>query len=283
VPGPPVFGPDSVRVHLRRDAGRLGPSTGPWIRARQVAKINGPARPETIVEIVDRRDETIGWGLYSEASSIAVRVIAWSSDPPPTDWLQTRIERAVRARTCLGFGGPLADGYRVINSEGDGLPGLVVDRYGEDAVIQVTTAPMLARRADIVDCVRAQLPVTRVHVLVPESAAKHEGITPDVAIEGSPGALTFHEGGLRFMVDPPPTHKTGAYFDQRDNRRRFADLVKGKRVLDICAAPGGKTMQLASAGWSVTSVDSSESRLARLRENLERTHLTAVLEMHYQF
>jgi len=278
VAGTPIVGSDSVRVHLRRDAGRLGASTGPWIRARQVAKVNGPASAACIAEIVDRRGETAGWGLYSEASSIAVRVLSWSAERPPETWLQTRIEQAVRARGRLGFGTPQTDGYRVINSEGDGLPGLVVDRYGPDAVIQLTTAPMVARRSEIVSQVREHLPVERVHVLVPESAAKHEGVAPEASIEGDPDTLTFHEAGLRFTVDPPPAQKTGAYFDQRDNRRWVAAAAAriGGGLLDVGCHVGGFALHAAAHGVPAVGVDSSKRALARGAANADAAGLSGV-------
>ena len=278
MPGTPIFGADSVRIHLRRDAGRLGPSTGPWIRARQVAKVNGPARPDCIAEIVDRRGETAGWGLYSEASSIAVRVLSWSAERPEETWLQRRIEQAVGARDRLGFGTAHTDGYRVINSEGDGLPGLVVDRYGPDAVVQLTTAPMVAHRAQVLEQVRAQLPVARVHVLVPESAAKHEGMASEACIEGTPESLTFHEAGLAFTVDPPPAQKTGAYFDQRDNRRWVAAAAArvGGRLLDVGCHVGGFALQAAALGVPAVGVDTSKRVLARAAANAAAARISGV-------
>ncbi|MBL4683581.1 MAG: class I SAM-dependent rRNA methyltransferase [Nannocystaceae bacterium] len=254
---------------MRRDAGRAGPATGPWIRARQIAKVTGPISPGNIAELVDQRDRPLGWGLYSEASSIALRMISWSTAPPEEHWLQTQITRAAAAREAYRLEANGTTGYRVINSEGDGLPGLVADRYGEDLVVQITTAPMLARREAIVAALREQVSPRRIHVIVPEAAAKHEAIEASVSLQDAPEQLTFHEGGMRFVVDPPPSQKTGAYFDQRDNRRWVAGLAAGTggTLLDVGCHVGGFALAARAAGVAAIGLDSSQRSLARARAN----------------
>ena len=117
-----------TRVQLRRDVGRVEPSHGPWIRTRQVARIVGVPDAREPVAVEDRHGEVLGWGLVSERSSIMVRMLQWGPQPPPPRWLSQRLTRAFEARLHMGLGAQPTTGVRMVNSEGDGLPGLVVDR-----------------------------------------------------------------------------------------------------------------------------------------------------------
>ncbi|HET6582645.1 MAG TPA: hypothetical protein VFG69_04345, partial [Nannocystaceae bacterium] len=120
-----------VRIELRRDAGRIGPQSGPWIRKTQIARMLGVPDPHVLAQVVDRKGEPLAWGLVSAVSSITVRVLGWGAAPPPDDWLARRLAAAFAARDAYGFERAGTTGYRLVNSEGDGLPGLVVDRYGD--------------------------------------------------------------------------------------------------------------------------------------------------------
>src|SRR5690606_14952767 len=145
--------------------------------------------------------------------------------PPDPAWLEARIAAAHAARE--GFDALGTTGVRLVNSEGDGLPGLVVDRYDEARVVVLTTAPMVGLRERIVAALREQASGP-VHVVVPATAATREGVAPVCELEGAPEHLTFREHGLRFVVPPPPAQKTGAYFDQRANRQWVAREVMAR-------------------------------------------------------
>ena len=93
--------------------------------------IHAPLAAFVAAGIVDHRGDTLGWGLYSPVSDIAVRMLSFGEAPPPPDWLRQRLVAAVRARDCYRFDDDGTTGFREVNSEGDGLPGLVVDRYGD--------------------------------------------------------------------------------------------------------------------------------------------------------
>lgn len=251
-----------VKVQLRRDAGKVGPRTGPWIRARQIGKWTGIADPSKLAEVVDKKGQTLGWGLVSEASSIPVRVLSWGESAPAGDWLATRVAAAVSAREHQGWDRCDTTGVRMINSEGDGLPGLVVDRYHDRLVAQITTAPMAVRQEEIVELLR---PLGPVHVVRPEAAAKAEGFEPGVDLADDEPWLRFSEHGLRLHVPAPPSQKTGAYFDQRANRRRVAELAAGGPgpLLDLGCHVGGFALHAAAAGVPGVGVDQSAAMLER--------------------
>lgn len=254
----------SARAQLRRDAGRVVPGQGPWIRARQVGRWIGVPDPSQLVQLLDRHGEPLGWGLPSERSDIAVRMLVWGEAAPASGWLPERLGQAIAARERVGFEQHPTTGVRWVNSEGDGLPGLVVDRYGDQLVMQLGTAPMVARRDEIVASLRARWPGP-IHVVRSAGAAKAEGFEPGVERDGDDEELRFVEHGLAFVVPAPPSQKTGAYFDQRANRRLVAELARHADgpLLDLGCHVGGFALHAAAAGVRAVGVDQSAAMLER--------------------
>ncbi len=272
----------AVRVELRRDAGKFGPAQGCWVRRRQVARVLGPPDPTAIAELVDHRGRSFGFGLYSPESGIVLRMLTFGG-PPPDDWLARRLRAALAARTALGFGvDEDTTGYREINSEGDGLPGLVVDRFGDHRVVQITTAPIAARREAILAALTELAPVPgSTIVIAPETAANKEGFAAIFEVLGGepPASLEWAEHGRRFVAPAPPGQKTGAYHDQRDNRERFAALVHGRGpVLDLGTHVGGFAIAAAARGSEVVAVDQSAAALDCVRQNAAANGLGELVE-----
>jgi 23S rRNA (cytosine1962-C5)-methyltransferase len=259
----------AAQIELRRDAGRLDATRGPWLREHQLGKLRGAPLPDEPVAVVDRHGDTLAWGLLSEASKIRVRVLSWGPAPLPSDWVERRLAAAQRDRDT--WRPDATTGYRVVNAEGDGLPGLVVDRYAEAHVVQLTTAPMVALRERIVAALRATAGGS-IHVVIPGHAARNENVSEVCDVEGGAEVLTFLEHGLRFEVAAPPAQKTGAYFDQRANRRWVAELAgrPGARVLDLGCHAGGFAVHAAAAGAAVVGVDVSKAALAMAEANAHR-------------
>lgn len=267
--------PVSTRVELRRDAGRVGPHEGPWIRRRQVGKVWGPADPSQLAELTDHRGQTLAWGLIAPDSEIPLRVISFGAAAPPADWLTRRLAAALAGRAALGLAVEGAtNAWREINSEGDGLPGLTVDRYGRDVVLQIATAGMAARARELVDFFSART-AGRLFVVVPEKAAEREGFTLAQQLHGDDARLEFREHGREFSVPAPPAQKTGAYLDQRDNRRVIAELarVSGGRLLDVGCHVGGFAIHAAALGVSTVGLDQSAKALECARDNAGRNGL----------
>jgi 23S rRNA (cytosine1962-C5)-methyltransferase len=269
----------AVRVELRRDAGKLDPRACAWIRRRSVARVLGPPDPGAVAVLVDHRGRILGHGLYSPDSAIVLRLLCTGEQPPAEGWLERRLAAALAGREALGLSasGPTT-GYREVNSEGDGLPGLVVDRFGRWRVVQITTAPMAARRQAILTWFEHHAPLTGGLIsLLPEAAAAREGFEPGVEVrarEGgetsTPDQLEWVEDGRRLSAPAPPAQKTGAYHDQRDNRSRFAALAcvgPGARVLDLGCHVGGFAIAAARAGAELVAVDQSTVALDYLRRN----------------
>lgn len=266
----------TVRVELRRDA-RIGPLTGPWIRRKQLARIHGSPDPHAIAQVSDRRGNTVGWGLISPVSGITVRLLTFGDEPPAEDWLQQRLAASFDARTAYDFRARATTGYREVNSEGDGLPGLVIDRYDTDLVVQITTAPMAARQDAIVEWLQRNVEGA-LHIVRPEASAKYEGIDAELARDHEAPMLRFAERGLEFEVPAPPSQKTGAYFDQRSNRIAVARLAKrhGGPMLDVGCHVGGFALHAARVGVEVVGLDQSKSALALAQRNAEVSGIDGV-------
>jgi 23S rRNA (cytosine1962-C5)-methyltransferase len=247
-----------------------------------------------VAELVDHRGRVVGHGLYSPESKIVLRLLSTGDRAPASDWLARRLAAALAGRAALGVT-PETTGLREVNSEGDNLPGLVVDRFGDWRVVQITTAPMAVRRHEITRWLREHAPLPGGEILLlPESAAEREGFTPGVELlpadaepkhvepggpeqhlESAPTQLEWREHGRTFTAPAPPAQKTGAYHDQRDNRSRFAELCSrlgtsggaSVRVLDLGCHVGGFAIAAAQRGAQVVAVDQSTTALAYVRRN----------------
>jgi 23S rRNA (cytosine1962-C5)-methyltransferase len=248
-----------------------------------------------VAELVDHRGRVVGHGLYSPESNIVLRLLSTGDRAPGPDWLARRLAAALGGRAALGLGSdvePRTTGLREVNSEGDQLPGLVVDRFGDWRVVQVTTAPMAVRRHEIARWLREHAPLPGGEILLmPESAAEREGFEPGVERlpadpskdVSAPTQLEWLENGRSFSAPAPPAQKTGAYHDQRDNRSRFAELCSrlgaNVRVLDLGCHVGGFAIAAAQLGAEVVAVDQSTTALEYLRRNAIANAVSERIEM----
>jgi 23S rRNA (cytosine1962-C5)-methyltransferase len=205
-----------------------------------------------------------GWRLgtfaFNPHSLIAARLL--DRDPAAAidaAWVGRRIAAAAALRARVTDGAF----HRLVHAEADGLPGLVVDRYGEVAVLQANTAWADRMTADIVAALVAQLGLRAVVARNDSAVREHEGLSPQVALlHGDDASVTVEEGGVRFGIDPLSGQKTGWYFDQRRNRDMVAALAGGARVLDVFSHVGAFGLRCAAAGAAeVTLVDSSAAAL----------------------
>ncbi len=258
-------------VHLRPGHVRPVFLGHPWVYAQAIARVEGAPGPGDPVVVLDPRGNALGSGFYSPTSAIPVRLMSRDAGRPlDAAFLHGRVAAAVALRTSLlGLGGADSTGWRAVNSEGDGLPGLVADVFGDSAVVQFLTVGMKLRADAILDALVAATGVTRVY----ESASpRHQRLEGFEAAEGllrgpGPAPLTFTEHGVRFALAPPGEagggQKTGYYFDQRDNRARVAAFCLGKRVLDAFAYVGGFGLAAARAGArEVLCIDSAAAAVS---------------------
>jgi 23S rRNA (cytosine1962-C5)-methyltransferase len=197
-----------------------------------------------------------------------VRLITRADEPVDRAFFARRVAAARRLRERLGLPSERTTAYRLINSEGDDLSGLVVDVFGDTLAVQITTLGLWLRREEILDALEAELRPACVFDVPSRAYAGLEGFAPlaGVARGSRPEHVRCVEDGIRLEVDPLCGQKTGMYVDQRENRIRAGMLSRASRVLDCYSYQGGFALQAARGGAaSVTAVDSSARAVERIR------------------
>jgi len=242
----------------------------PWIFDGAIAKGGGDAGETVRVE--SQAGEFLGWAAFSPASRIRARV--WSFDEAQridAAFFSARIAQALRARELFDI---QSDGRRLIHGESDGLPGLVVDRYGDALVAQFSSCGAEKWKGVIVDALLAQTGLTRLYERSDASSRALEGlpeVTGWLAGSGETG-ITITEHDWKLSLDVAEGHKTGFYLDQRDSRQKFAAYtrrLKFQNVLNCYCYTGGFTVAaLAGGAGHVTSIDSSAPAIERARANV---------------
>ncbi len=249
------------RIRLR--TGHVQPvwAGHPWVYAQAIDQIEGgPVRGDE-VEVVDPRGNFLGRGFYTPGSSIPVRLIVRDQTTRiDLDLFRARIRRAVHLRTSVGLPSRGTTGYRLVHAEGDGLPGLIVDRFGDSLVVQLSTFGMKAREGSILEALTAELAPRTIIDRSPANAAKIENFVPGSGvIHGEPTSLLeFEEREIAYRLPLDLGQKTGFYFDQRALRGRVEQLAHGRRVLDAYSYVGSFALAAARGGAQhVTAVDDS--------------------------
>lgn len=241
----------------------------PWVFSGAVAKVDGRARPGDTVEVVSASGRWLGRGAVSPDSNIRVRI--WTFDQKEAvdaAFFRRRLARALAARELPGVP---ARACRLVAAEADGLPGLIVDRYGDFCVCQFLAAGVERYKAEIADALLDLTGCAGVYERSDAEVRAKEGLTPLTGVlRGAepPELVEIDEGPARFLVDVRGGHKTGFYLDQRDNRRLVAAHAAGRRVLNCFAYTGGFGVAAALGGASeVIHLEASAPALALARKN----------------
>ena len=257
-----ILKPGKERSLLRRH---------PWIFAGSVARTDGRLRPGDTVTVFDREHRPLARAAWSPHSQIRARV--WSFDPSQTidhAFFKRAIAAAVRRRTEHPW---LREqqGVRLVHGESDGLPGVIIDRYGDVVVVQLTSAGADKWRGAIVDAVMQATGCGNVFERSDSDLRALEGLQAlsGVLAGDLPADLAIDEYGVRLAVDVAAGHKTGFYLDQRENRALARSLASGRRVLNCFCYTGGFSLQaLAGGAAAVLSIDSSAPALDIARRNV---------------
>lgn len=240
----------------------------PWIFSGAIAAAEGPLSPGCFVRVLSEDGKTLGLGQWSPESQIRVRMLAFGETPFFS--CNARVADALDARKPLLESGT-TDAARLVNAEADGLPGVVIDKYGDWAVCQFNTAGAAVLKNEIVASLMDSLPLKGVYERSDEDMLRREGLegaSRRLIGEEPPEKIEIHENGVRFLVDPRAGHKTGFYLDQRDNRRIVAELARDKDVLNVFSYTGGfGTAALHGGAASAVNIDISGPALALAREN----------------
>jgi 23S rRNA (cytosine1962-C5)-methyltransferase len=245
-----------------------------WVYASDVLKaFGGPVDGET-VSLKDGNDRLLGTAIYNSKSQIVARRFSRQRQELDADFFDRRLRLAIDYRRRRGLDERLC---RLVWSESDGLPGLIVDRYGDHLVMQTLTLAMDRRKVEISQVLASILQPATILERNDAPIRKAEGmeLVTGALIGEDPGPVPIETGGLRFQADLLRGQKTGFYLDQRDNYAAVATLARGKRVLDCFSNQGAFALACARAGAKeVTAVEISADATEQIRQNAQANGLT---------
>ena len=239
----------------------------PWVFRSDVS--GGDGLPAGLVRLADARGKGLGTALFSPFSEIRARWLAPDGAVVDAGWWRAMIAAALARRS-----GITDTAYRVVHAEGDGLPSLVVDRYGAVVVAQLLSAGLESVRVDVLGAIRDVLSPGGILLRNDAPVRERERLPRGVELAWGevPEAVVYQAGGLTWEARPWSGQKTGAFLDQRENQVLLARVARG-RCADLFAYHGGFGLHLAKAGGDVTAVDSSAEALAALHANAARNGL----------
>ncbi|MCA9053081.1 MAG: class I SAM-dependent rRNA methyltransferase [Planctomycetaceae bacterium] len=243
---------------------------------RRLGAFPNDARHGDYVRFVTGDGLPLGCGYFNPRAEITARILSRRDEPLDSAWWDARLRQAVDLRRgTLGLDAE-TNAYRVLHAEGDGLPGVVVDRYGETLVAEVFTLGMQQRAVDLLSRLSALVETPHWMVRPGPSTLEQEGFIGELLHSTAPPRRTvIREHGVEFEVDLAGGHKTGFFCDQRDNRRRLALWARPGKMLDLCCYSGGFSVAAALGGRpsEITAVDLDEDATEMARRNAQRNRV----------
>lgn len=245
----------------------------PQIYPKMIREASPDAQAGDWVNIYDKLGRRLGAGFWNRKANVPLRVLKFSSEPVEESYLEEAVRRAVQLRRDLFRLGEVTEAYRVLNSDGDGLSGLTIDRYGDVLFVDVYSLGMFLRLPRLLEVLHAELGTKRHRVRVDEDVAQWEGIKRSMLLpyeaKDAPRKIKIREHGVTFEVDFAEGHKTGFFCDQRENRKLLTRFTQGARVLDLCSYTGGFSIYAKTLGGAedVTAVDLDEKAIEQGKRN----------------
>jgi 23S rRNA (cytosine1962-C5)-methyltransferase len=267
------------RPTLRLKRGHDTPRSHPWIFKGDVAEV-GAVEPGSEVAVIDSSGRFVGHGLYNPRPGLCCRILTWTDEPLDAAFFRRQLELAVALR-ARGHAQPPSL-CRLVWSEADGLPGLVVDRYGFVLVMQCLTLGMSRLRSTIVEALTGLLGDLQVFDMDDEASARLEGFSAARGWARDPGprSVRVNEGGVGFDVTIGVGHKTGLYLDQRENRLRVGALARDRDVLDAFSYTAGFACHALHGGARrAVCIESSPDAITGARQNLALNGVAARAEI----
>ncbi len=251
----------------------------PWVFSNAIREVQGGAEPGEIVSVADYRGNILASGFFNPVSVIPLRIFWWGNQPPPRSYFFNALQKAVSRRILLERDESL-NAYRLVFSESDFLPGLIVDRYAEYLVLQ-TLNPGMER-------LKGRIAIWLMDLISPRGilekndgeVRRREGLSPSSGILAGDlhrDVIEIMENGYRFNVSISTGQKTGFYLDQRENRKMVAQYAEGRSVLDAFSYTGAFSIYTASRGaTSLVRVDTSQEALVLGHQNLLLNNLESI-------
>jgi 23S rRNA (cytosine1962-C5)-methyltransferase len=262
---------DSVR--LKKGKEKAVRQLHPWVFSGAIDHIKGKPENGDIIMVNDSNNEFLAYGFFNNQSRVAIRLLEWNLETEINEtWWRTKIKNAVKLRTDLNNN--QTNTYRLIFSEADYLPGLIVDRYADFLSVQILTSGVERIKHILLDELQILLKPKGIFDRSDASARAHEGMEASSGgvLLGSepPEFVSVKENGINYQVNIAEGQKSGFYCDQRDNRKWVSEYAKGRKVLDCFSYSGGFSLNaMNNKASEVISVDSSALALETLKRNIE--------------
>ncbi len=258
-----------MQIYLKKGRERPVLNGHPWIFSGAIEKTDDS--DSAVADVLDHRGNWLARGLYNPKSQIRVRVLTWEKEAIDSSFFCRRLTQAAALREKLVS--PSADSYRLVNGEGDLLPGLIVDRYGEFLVCQFFTAGIDGLKGLVVEALMNLFKPRGIYDRSEGGVRDEEGLPPSVGVlagEEPPESVRIEENGIKFLVDLRQGQKTGFFLDQRDNRALLASLAPAMSVLNCFAYTGGFAAYALKGGAKrVVSIESSRPALDLARQSFD--------------
>ena len=261
-----------IALHVTPAAERAIKSGHPWLYENAITSQSHVGKTGDLAVIFDKKRKFLGIGLYDPNSIIRVRllrVLTPASIGQP--FFEEKLNTANQRRAPLRRAKRKTNGYRLLHGENDGMPGIIIDRYAETAVIKLYTPAWIPHLRDVLGALESIFPAKRLILRLSDSLKENKYNLHDGMIlvgEEIDSPIIFHENGLKFEVDPIHGQKTGFFLDQRENRMRVEKLARGKRVLNAFSYTGGFSVYAARGGAKkVISLDASKPAVDASRRN----------------
>ncbi|MDP3790510.1 MAG: class I SAM-dependent rRNA methyltransferase [Candidatus Omnitrophota bacterium] len=266
-------------IQLRKGKkGRLKPGH-PWIFKGQILKLTSSVRPGDIVTVISSEDDFIGRGYYNPASDISIRLLTFNEEPVDSALIHRKIKEAVEKREFLK---EITNAKRLVFSEADAIPGLIVDLYNDTLVIQIYTLGMEKLREEALSALKDVVGPKYIYEKSDSPFRRIEKLKSVKCWVGTPGPaeVEIDEAKVKFIVDIEKGHKTGFYLDQRRSRLALRAIAKGKKVLDLFCYTGGFSINAALGGAKkVLGIDVKSDWLDLARRNAALNNVSGAIDL----
>jgi 23S rRNA (cytosine1962-C5)-methyltransferase len=275
-----------IDVILKKGKEKAALQRHPWIFSGAIDKVKGAPLNGEVVKVLAADKSFLAYGYYNAQSRVAVRLLEWEeSNTVNTDWYQQKLKQSIAARSHV-LKNENTNTCRLVFSEADYLPGLIVDKYANFLSLQILSAGIENVKTDIIAILRTELNPTGIFDKSDATARTHENLELSQGLlwgETPPEFIEVTENGVRYHINIADGQKSGFYCDQRDNRELMAAYTKDKDVLDCFCYSGGFTLNsLKNGAKHVTSIDSSALAIETLKHNLSLNGFTEDVQTSIQ-
>ncbi|WP_207428561.1 class I SAM-dependent rRNA methyltransferase [Pedobacter sp. SYSU D00535] len=260
-------------IRLKKGKDKAVRQLHPWVFSGAIESIKGKPRNGDLVTLLDNGGDFLGYGFYNSNSRVAVRVLEWDPNTEVNEeWWRLRLRKAIKAREPI-LSSLHTNTCRLVFSEADFLPGLIVDKYADYLSVQILTSGIENIKSVLLDELNSLLQPKGVFDRSDASARAHEGLEAShgtLSGEAPPEFVEVKENDIKYLINIAEGQKSGFFCDQRDNRRIVAEHAAGRRVLDCFCYSGGFTLNALNLGAAeVISVDSSALAIETLNQNIK--------------